>query len=115
MAASRKTDDERAFDRRVTQAAIRLSLLALLSFWCLKILAPFLNPIIGGVVIAIAVQTPYAKLTGALGGRSKLAAVLMVVVALLVLIVPTLALGASLVGRLANRRRAVARSVARGV
>jgi predicted PurR-regulated permease PerM len=97
MAASRKTDDERAFDRRVTQAAIRLSLLALLSFWCLKILAPFLNPIMGGVVIAIAVQTPYAKLTGALGGRSKLAAVLMVVAALLVLIVPTLALGASLV------------------
>ena len=97
MSSSEKTDDQRAFDRRVTQAAVRLSLLALLAFWCLKILAPFLNPIIGGVVIAIAVQTPYAKLTGALGGRPKLSAVLMVVVALLVLIVPTLALGASLV------------------
>ncbi|MGB5267479.1 MAG: AI-2E family transporter [Polyangiales bacterium] len=91
------TDDERAFERRVTQAAIRLSLLALLVFWCLKILTPFLNPIIGGVVIAIAVKTPYARLTGALGGRAKLAAVLLVVVALLLLIVPTLALGASLV------------------
>jgi len=97
MPPSKTTDDERAFDRRVTQAAIRLSLLALLAFWCLRILAPFLNPIIGGAVIAIAVQTPYAKLTGALGGRPKLAAVLMVVVALLFLIVPTLALGASLV------------------
>ncbi|MGB5524444.1 MAG: AI-2E family transporter [Polyangiales bacterium] len=97
MPPSKTTDDQRAFDRRVTQAAIRLSLLALLAFWCLRILAPFLNPIIGGAVIAIAVQTPYAKLTGALGGRPKLAAVLMVLVALLVLIVPTLALGASLV------------------
>ncbi len=91
------TNDDRAFDRRVTQAAVRLSLLALLVFWCLKILAPFLNPIMGGVVIAIAVKTPYAKLTRVLGGRPKLAAVLLVVVALLLLIVPTLALGASLV------------------
>ena len=90
-------DDNRAFDRRVTQAAVRLSLLALLVFWCLRILAPFLNPIIGGVVIAISVKTPYAKLTRALGGRPKLAAVVLVVVAMLLLIVPTLALGASLV------------------
>ncbi|MDH3656404.1 MAG: hypothetical protein OEN21_19260, partial [Myxococcales bacterium] len=97
MPPSEKTDDQRAFDRRVTQAAVRLSLLALLVFWCLKILAPFLNPIIGGVVIAVAVKTPYAKLSRALGGRPKLAAVLLVVVALLLLIVPTLALGASLV------------------
>ncbi|MBT8470824.1 MAG: AI-2E family transporter [Deltaproteobacteria bacterium] len=97
MPASDQREEERAFDRRVTQAAVRLSLLALLVFWCLRILAPFLNPIIGGVVIAIAVKTPYTKLTGALGGRPKLAAVLLVVVALLLLIVPTLALGASLV------------------
>ncbi len=97
MTARQSTEEERAFDRRVTQAAVRLSLLALLVFWCLRILAPFLNPIIGGVVIAIAVKTPYAKLTRALGGRPKLAAVLMVVVALLLLIVPTVALGASLV------------------
>ncbi len=79
------------------QAAVRLSLLAVLVFWCLKILGPFLNPILGGVVIAIAVQTPYAKLTRALGGRPRLAAALLVAIALLVLIVPALTLGASLV------------------
>jgi len=39
------SDSERVFDRRVTQAAIRLSLLALLVFWCLRILGPFINPI----------------------------------------------------------------------
>lgn len=79
------------------QAAVRLSFLALLVFWCLQILAPFINPILGGIVIAIAVKTPYAKLSRVLGGRPKLAAVLLVVIALFVLIVPTLALGASLV------------------
>ncbi|MGB9341696.1 MAG: AI-2E family transporter [Polyangiales bacterium] len=97
MTSRKNSEEDRAFDRRVMQAAVRLSLLALLVFWCLKILAPFLNPILGGVVIAIAVKTPYAKLSKALGGRPKLAAVLLVAIALLVLIVPTLALGASLV------------------
>lgn len=97
MTSSEDPKDDPAFDRHVTQAAVRLSLLALLVFWCLKILGPFINPIVWGVVIAIAVQTPYAKLTRALGGRPKLASVLLVAVGLFVLIVPSIALGASLV------------------
>ena len=96
MTTSKNRDEERVFDRRIMRAAVRLGLLALLIYWCLEILAPFLNPIIGGAVIAVAVQTPYTKLTKALGGRAKLAAALMVVVALVLLIVPTLSLGASL-------------------
>ncbi|MDH4283340.1 MAG: hypothetical protein OEV36_11850, partial [Myxococcales bacterium] len=97
MTSNDSTEENRAFERRVTQAAVRLSILALLVFWCLKILGPFIDPIVGGVVIAIAVQTPYAKLTRVLGGRPKLAAGLLVAGALLVLILPTIALGASLV------------------
>ena len=91
------SNQENNWDKRVMQAALRMSLLALLVLWCLRILGPFINPILGGIVIAIAVQNPYAKLSQALGGRPKLAAAFLVVVALLVLIVPTIALGASLV------------------
>ncbi len=97
MTTNEDSEDGSNFDRRVMQAAVRLSLLALLVFWCLKILGPFINPILGGIVIAIAVQAPYAKLTQVLGGRPRLAAVLLVLIALFVLIVPTIALGASLV------------------
>jgi predicted PurR-regulated permease PerM len=97
MTASEDKERGRDFDKRVMQTAVRLSLLALLVFWCLRILGPFISPIVGGVVIAIAVQGPYAKLAGAVGGRPKLAAVLLVIIALFVLIVPTIALGASLV------------------
>ena len=97
MTSNEDSKDDVGFDRRVMRAAVRLSLLALLVFWCLRILGPFINPIVAGVVIAIAVQTPYAKLAQVLGGRPKLAAVLLVGVALLVLILPTIALGASLV------------------
>lgn len=97
MTSNDSTEENLAFEGRVTQAAVRLSILALLVFWCLKILGPFIDPIVGGVVIAIAVQTPYAKLTRVLGGRPKLAAGSLVAGALLVLILPTIALGASLV------------------
>lgn len=86
-----------AWENRVTQTVIRLSLLALLAFWCLRIMSPFINPIVGGIVIAIAVQTPHAKLTRAFGGRPRIAAAAMVTVALLTLIVPAIALGANLV------------------
>jgi len=90
-----KRDPE--FDRRLMLAAVRLSLLAVLVLWCIRILAPFIHPIVGGVVIAISVWTPFTKLARLLGGRPKLAAALMVAVALVVLIIPTISLGANLV------------------
>jgi len=97
MTSDQDSESSGDFDKRVIRAAVRLSILALLVFWCLRILGPFISPLVGGVIIAIAVQTPYAKLARALGGRPKLAAALLVVTALFVLIVPTVALGASLV------------------
>lgn len=96
------TDDsasaaDRGWEQRVTTTVIRLSLLALLAFWCLRIVGPFIDPIIGGIVIAIAVQTPYAKITAAVGGRPRIAAAVLTLIALLILIVPSIILGASLV------------------
>jgi len=102
MVSNEELDDDHGFDKRVMRAAVRLSLLALLVFWCLEILGPFINPILGGVVIAIAVQTPFNKLTQTLGGRPKLSAGLLVLVALVGLIVPALTLGASLVDSTAD-------------
>jgi predicted PurR-regulated permease PerM len=97
MTDGKTTEEDHAFQRRVTQAVIRLALLALLVFLCLRVLNPFINPIIGGVVIAIALHTPYEKLSRAIGGRQGLAAVLLVALILLALIVPAIALGANLV------------------
>ena len=97
MSTNDTAEEDVAFQRRATKTVIRLSLLALLVFWCLQILRPFIDPIIGGAVIAIAVHSPYTKLTSALGGRPRVAASVLVIVALLILIVPAVALGASLV------------------
>lgn len=102
MTTDTTTEQDQAFQRRIMQTVIRLTLLALLVIWCLDILQPFINPIVGGAVIAIAVQTPYAKLTHIIGGRPRIAAALLVVFALVVLILPTIALGANLVETAAN-------------
>ena len=65
------SDESLAIQRRATQTVIRLSVLALLVFLCFRILSPFINPIIGGLVIAIALQTPHAKLTRAIAGDAQ--------------------------------------------
>ncbi|MBW2507525.1 MAG: AI-2E family transporter [Deltaproteobacteria bacterium] len=90
-------DEDEVFQRRITELVIRLSLLGLLVFLCLRVLHPFINPLIGGVVIAIALHTPHEKLAAALGGRKTLASVGLVGVILLALILPAITLGASMV------------------
>lgn len=86
-----------AFEARFTQTVIRLALLALLAFLCLRVLQPFINPIIGGIVIAIALNGPYEKLVTALRGRRTLAAFALIAMVLLAFLVPAVMLGANLV------------------
>jgi predicted PurR-regulated permease PerM len=97
MAHQSSHDEDGAFQRRITELVIRLSLLGLLVFLCLRVLHPFINPLIGGIVIAIALHTPHEKLTATFGGRKALASVALVGVILLALIIPAIALGASMV------------------
>jgi len=97
MKANPSSDEDKAFQARFTQIVIRLSLLAFLVFLCLRVLQPFINPLIGGVVIAIALHTPYERLSAALGGRETIAAIILVALILLALILPAVALGTSMV------------------
>ncbi len=85
------------FEQRFTGAVIRLALLALLVFLCLRVLAPFLNPIIGGIVVAIALHGPHEKLTRILRGRRAPASACLIGVLLLALMLPAIALGANVV------------------
>jgi predicted PurR-regulated permease PerM len=78
MTNDARDDEDEAFQRRITEAVIRLALLGLLVFLCLRVLRPFINPLIGGIVIAIALHTPHEKLSAALGGRKTLASAALV-------------------------------------
>jgi predicted PurR-regulated permease PerM len=89
--------EDRNFLRRAIEISVRIALVVLLAFWCFQLVLPFIQPIVWGIIIAVAAQPLFRRLEGALRGRSRLAAALLVVAALLLLIGPTVALTANLV------------------
>jgi predicted PurR-regulated permease PerM len=89
--------EDRAFLNRALEASIRIGLLALLVIWCFQIARPFIQLIVWGIILAIAVDPLYARLRRLMGGRGRLAASILVVSALAVLIVPSVLLTTNLV------------------
>jgi predicted PurR-regulated permease PerM len=88
---------DRAFMKRTVEAAIRIGVIAALILWCFIIARPFLIPIVWGAVIAVAVFHGYEWLRTSLGGRRITAAVLVTLLMLVLLVVPSVLLGDSLV------------------
>jgi predicted PurR-regulated permease PerM len=89
--------EDRAFLRRTLETSIRIGLALFLVVWCFQIARPFLEPIVWGIILAIATQPIYTALCRAMGGRRSLAAASLVVGALAVLIVPSVLLTTNLV------------------
>jgi predicted PurR-regulated permease PerM len=81
--------NNRDFTKDVIEAAIRVGLLLLLSYWCFLIIKPFVVALLWWVIIAVAVFPLFAKLKAALGDRNKLASTLYTLIALAILITPT--------------------------
>jgi predicted PurR-regulated permease PerM len=96
MSDSRIDPQERTFERRALELAVRLAVVGLLAYWCLLIFRPFLMPFVWGIVLAVALRPVHAGIERALGGRPKLAAILLVVLCLVLLILPTVMLSESL-------------------
>jgi predicted PurR-regulated permease PerM len=97
MQAEELPTPDKVFLNRALEAAIRISLVALLVLWCFDIVRPFIIPVIWGVIIAIAAYPGYLQLRKYLGGRSKLAAVLTSIILLVMVLGPTIMLTGTLV------------------
>ena len=89
--------NNRDFTRYSIEAAIRLALLILLTYWCVLIITPFIVVLLWAVIIAVAVFPLFVKLKAALGGRNKLASTLYTLIALAILITPTIMVSNSIV------------------
>jgi predicted PurR-regulated permease PerM len=87
----------RVFIDRVVEEVIRIAAIAALVGWCFIIAKPFLVPILGGTIVAVTVFRGYQILEAALGGRRLSAAVLVTLFMLVMLVVPSVLLGDSLV------------------
>jgi predicted PurR-regulated permease PerM len=82
---------------QAVEAAIRIALVASLVVLCFRIVEPFLVPIAWAIILAVAVWPAYDWLVRRLGGRRALGAVIFVLVAMLVLLVPVGLLSETLV------------------
>ncbi len=89
--------NHREFSKNTIEATIRVGLLVLLAIYCFNIIKPFILPVIWGVIIAVAIYPVFAKLKSALGGRNKLASVVYTLVALALLITPTVMIANSVI------------------
>lgn len=97
MSNSSPLISEKEFTARTLEAAIRLGLVLLLLTWCFKIVLPFIVPVIWGIIIAVAIFPVYNKLQTLLGGREKLTATLYTVLAIALLITPTVMISGSFI------------------
>ena len=81
--------------KKVTETieiSLRLIFLFLLIAWCLFLLAPFLMPVLWGIIIAVSASPLFDYLKKNLGGRSSLAAGIVTVLLLAVILVPAIML-----------------------
>jgi predicted PurR-regulated permease PerM len=89
MEASTERAEGGMFLKLSVEAAIRIGVVALIVLWALRILTPFIDIVMWAVILAVAIHPMYAGLARRLGGRTKLSATLITLVALAILLVPT--------------------------
>ncbi|MGD8373213.1 MAG: AI-2E family transporter [Syntrophobacterales bacterium] len=97
MSTSNQPSNDKLFVARALEASIHIGLVGLVIFWCFKIGRPFIEIIVWGIIIAIAIHPIHVRLKSALGGRDRLAATLITILALIFLLVPTVMLSDSLI------------------
>jgi predicted PurR-regulated permease PerM len=90
--------EREAFVSNALEASVRIGLIALLAFYSLQIVKPFVAPVLWGVVIAISTRSFYRRLEAAVGGRSSLAATVFALIGLGLVIGPAVALMGTIVG-----------------
>jgi predicted PurR-regulated permease PerM len=87
----------RSVEPPLIDTILKIVVLFLLIAWCTGIILPFIQPVIGGAIIAIALYPFFARVKRWLGNRNTLAGVLLTLLLLVILLMPTTWLIKSLV------------------
>ena len=107
MTDAAATNDDRVFTRRAVEATVRIGLIAALAWWCLRIVSPFVMPVLWAIIFAVALFPVFRWLRSKLGGRGGLSAALLTLVALALLIVPIVMLSTSMIESVQSITRGV--------
>jgi len=97
MNSSYHPSSDKSLVARTLEVTIQVGIVVLLLFWCFRIAQPFIQIFVWGIIIAIAIFPGYRWLGSALGGRNRLAAMLVTLLLLIIIIVPCLMFAGSLV------------------
>jgi predicted PurR-regulated permease PerM len=81
----------------IYDTTIRLFIMLLIIAWCLMIMYPFVSIILWSLILALAMYPAHTKLSKKLGGKPKLASVIIILAILIVVMIPTWFLISSLV------------------
>ena len=87
----------RTVETPLIDTILKIVVLFLLIAWCIGIILPFIQPVIGGAIIAIALYPFFARVKRWLGNRNTLAGVLLTLLLLVILLMPAAWLIKSLV------------------
>ncbi|MCK4838439.1 MAG: AI-2E family transporter [Desulfobulbaceae bacterium] len=72
MNSSNQSSNDKLFIARALEATIHIGLVVLILYWCFRIGQPFIEIIVWGIIIAVAIHPGYDRLKSALGGRVPL-------------------------------------------
>lgn len=97
MNSLKPSSSENQYIARAVEAAIRIGLVVILAAACFQIVRPFLIPIVWGIIIAVAAYPGFRRLQAVLGERRALAALLFTLLALILVIGPSVMLTGTLV------------------
>jgi predicted PurR-regulated permease PerM len=84
---------ERTLSRELLDVLIRAGLVAVLAVFCFRVFVPFLDLMVWALILAITLYPLQVMLRGPLAGRDGLIATLIILVAFVVILVPTYLLG----------------------
>jgi len=85
------------FVKNSVEAVIKIAFLALVVAWCFQIVRPFIALVVWGIVLAVALYPINGWLSAKLGGKDKLATVVLTLLILTLILVPTVFLSSSMV------------------
>ncbi|BBP97160.1 AI-2E family transporter [Burkholderia sp. SFA1] len=95
---------ERTLSRELLDVLIRAGLVAVLAVFCFRVFVPFLDLMVWALILAVTLYPLQVRLRGPFGSKNGLIATLIILVAFVVILVPTYLLGV-----------AVAESIERGM
>ena len=87
----------RTVETHLIDTILRIVVIFLLIAWCIGIILPFLQPVIGGAIIAIALYPFFTRVKRWLGNRNMLAGILLTLLLFVILLLPAAWLIRSLV------------------